>query len=111
MIKVEKVKMGKMDVTITSHLPDDMTHIYKAIEDFHLQLLRERFSDEEIEFYAPHYNCILQIQNKNGISYKEGVKIYIDKIKKEVLKIQNEKGLSFQEGFKLYLRDKKFQTT
>lgn len=79
MIKISKHTMGKMEVTVREHFPDDeesMNYIRKKVSEFEINQCRKHYSDEELETLLPEYQKILNMQAK-GLSFEESVSQYI----------------------------------
>lgn len=73
MEKVTKRKMGKMNITITEHFPDnpsDMEKIRDALADFYVSEFRRMYPEEVLDVAIPFYQKVLDLQ-KNGKGYEE----------------------------------------
>ena len=71
MKRVTKRKMGKMDITITEHFPDDpkdMNRIGDILAEFYVSEFRKMYPEEVLDVAIPVYQRILDLQ-KSGNSY------------------------------------------
>lgn len=81
MVKVSKVKMGKREITVTEHFPDDpedMNFIRETLARFTIDTLRTKFSEESLNIAIPIYERMKELQSE-GYSYEESK----EKAKKE----------------------------
>lgn len=73
MKKVTKTKMGKMDVTITEHFPDDpkdMNKIRDILAGFYVNQFRKMYPEEVLDIAIPVYQRILDLEGL-GNSYED----------------------------------------
>lgn len=73
MEKVTKRKMGKMNITITEHFPDDpadMDKIRDTLADFYVSEFRKMYPEEVLDVAIPFYQKVLDLQKK-GHGYEE----------------------------------------
>lgn len=73
MKKVTKTKMGKMDVTIIEHFPDDpkdMNKIRDTLAGFYVNQFRKMYPEEVLDVAIPVYQRILDLQQL-GNSYED----------------------------------------
>ena len=73
MIKVTKRKMGKMNITIKEHFPDDpkdMNKIRDIITEVHLNEMRKLYSEEMLNILIPVSQRVLDLEEL-GYSSKD----------------------------------------
>lgn len=73
MVKVSKVKMGKREITVREHFPDDpkdMDYIRECLARFIIDTLRKKFSEEALDIAIPIYERMKELQLE-GYSYEE----------------------------------------
>lgn len=85
MIKVTKRKMGRLNVTVKEHFPDDpedMNKIRDAITEFYISEFRKMYPEEVLDIAIPVYQRALDL-GREGHSYEESksraIKEYEDK--------------------------------
>ena len=65
MEKVTKRKMGKLDITITEHFPDDdknMDKIRDTLSDFYISEFRKMYPEEVLDVAIPFYQKVIDLQ-------------------------------------------------
>ncbi|MEG2246451.1 MAG: hypothetical protein RSC84_03285 [Peptostreptococcaceae bacterium] len=73
MKKITKRKMGKMNITITEHFPNDpadMDKIRDTLADFYVSEFRKMYPEEVLDVAIPFYQKVLDLQKK-GYGYEE----------------------------------------
>lgn len=67
-MRVTKAMLGKREITVTEHFPDneeDMNKIRDIIAEFHLNNLRKYYNDRQLEVILPLRERYKELEKQN----------------------------------------------